>query len=57
MENKPYTQESRMPYGVYKGIKLGNVPNGYLIYIYKEGRCSERLKEYIHKYLGYKPDK
>lgn len=39
--------ESEMPWGKYKGEQMINVPDDYLIYIYKRGTLCRQVKEYI----------
>ena len=39
--------DSEMPFGMYKGNKLANVPNDYLLYIYNKGWAKDDLKKYI----------
>jgi uncharacterized protein (DUF3820 family) len=38
---------SLMPWGKYKGTSLVNVPASYLVWIYKNDKCSGEVKEYI----------
>lgn len=39
-----------MPFGKYKGLKLIEVPAEYLLEIYKNGKATGELKEYIEDY-------
>lgn len=39
------TDESIMPFGKHKGVKLANVPADYLLFLHKEGFCRGELKE------------
>ena len=39
--------ESPMPWGKYKGDKMENVPASYLLWLYKNQKCSIDVKEYI----------
>jgi uncharacterized protein (DUF3820 family) len=41
---------SLMPFGKYKGIELISVPAEYLLEIYKNGKATGELKEYIEDY-------
>jgi len=41
------TDDSRMPYGQYKGDKMINVPASYLIWLYDNNKCSGNVREYI----------
>lgn len=43
-----YTDDTIMPFGKYKGIKLGEVPADYLLFIYNE---FEDLHSNFKKYL------
>lgn len=43
-----YTDDTIMPFGKYKGLKLGEVPADYLLFIYKE---FEDLHYNFKKYL------
>ena len=38
-----------MPFGAHKGVKLANVPPGYLLYIYDNFQLHDNLKAYIKK--------
>nr|WP_319268248.1 DUF3820 family protein [uncultured Draconibacterium sp.] len=40
---------SPMPYGIHKGKKMANVPDEYLKWLYKEGKCSGAVKAYIEE--------
>ena len=39
---------STMPFGKYKGLKMANVPAWYLLSLYDNNRCYGGLKEYIN---------
>lgn len=39
--------DSKMPYGKYKGEKMENVPAGYLLWLYENNKCGEDVKQYI----------
>jgi len=41
--------ESLMPFGKYKGIKLANVPASYLLWLLAEKKCFGDLKKYIEE--------
>jgi uncharacterized protein (DUF3820 family) len=45
------TDESIMPFGKYKGEKLANVPDEYLLWLYENGKCFGELKLYIKENL------
>lgn len=38
---------SIMTFGKYKGQKLINVPDSYLLWLWESGKCFGELKEYI----------
>lgn len=40
-----------MPFGVHKGVKMANVPADYLLYLYNNKKCYGDLKEYIEDNL------
>lgn len=40
-----------MPWGKYKGTKLGNVPAEYLMWLYENDKCDKAVKEYIEDNL------
>ena len=41
------TDESLMPYGKYKGIKMVDVPATYLLWLFENGKCDRDVKNYI----------
>lgn len=41
------TDESRMPFGKYKGEKMANVPASYLLWLYENDKCNKEVKEYV----------
>jgi hypothetical protein len=41
------TDNSIMPFGEYKGKKLANVPDEYLIFIYENFNLYPNLRKYI----------
>lgn len=41
------TDESVMAFGVHKGQKLANVPAGYLVWLFDNGKAWGELKTYI----------
>jgi uncharacterized protein (DUF3820 family) len=47
MKMQKLTDESKMPYGKYKGTKMANVPASYLLYIKEQGYASHDVAEYI----------
>lgn len=42
---------SIIPFGKFKGEKLANVPESYLIWLYNEGKCFGALRNYIEENL------
>lgn len=46
-----FNDDTLMPFGQHKGVKLANVPAAYLIYIYENYKLSEPLKNYIKENL------
>ena len=40
---------SLMPYGKYKGIKMANVPFSYLFYLLDNKKCCGKVKKYIEE--------
>lgn len=49
---KPYfmtifTDESIMPFGLYKGKKMANVPAHHLLWVYDQPWCRGPVKQYI----------
>ena len=45
------TDDTIMWFGKYKGIKLANVPDEYLLYLYNNNKAYGKLKEYIENNL------
>ena len=43
--------DSIMPWGKFKGTKMGNVPAEYLLWLYENDKCDEPVKEYIEDNL------
>lgn len=41
------TDESPMPFGKYKGVKMANVPASYLLWLHQNGKCNQQVEEYI----------
>ncbi len=41
------TDESKMPWGKYKGEPMGIIPADYLIWLYDNNKCSGEVKAYI----------
>lgn len=41
------TDDSLMPFGMYKGDKMANVPPHYLLWLYENNKCSGEVNEYI----------
>jgi len=42
-----FTDESIMPFGKFIGIKLANVPDEYLLWLFRENKCFGELYNYI----------
>ena len=40
---------SIMPYGKYQGKKMANVPASYLLWLWENGKCCSKVKEYIEE--------
>lgn len=36
-----------MPWGKYKGVKMGNIPAFYLLWLYDNNKCNGEVKNYI----------
>lgn len=49
MTGQPFTDQSLMPWGKYKGHKMANVPPDYLLWLLENDKCGGRVKEYIEK--------
>jgi len=47
--NMELTDNSLMPFGVYKGEKMANVPAKYLMWLYDNNKCNQPVKEYIEE--------
>lgn len=45
------TDNSKMPFGKYKGEKMANVPASYLIWIFENNKCSPEVAKYIAENL------
>jgi len=45
------TDDTIMWFGKYKGTKLANVPDEYLLYLYNSNKAYGKLKEYIENNL------
>lgn len=45
------TDESIMPFGKFKGLKMANVDASYLIWLLESGKCYGELKTYISQNL------
>lgn len=43
--------DSIMPWGKFKGTKMGNVPAEYLLWLYENDKCDEPVREYIEDNL------
>ena len=42
---------SLMPFGKHKGVKMANVPESYLIWLYENSNIYGELKQYIEDNL------
>jgi uncharacterized protein (DUF3820 family) len=45
--NKPFDDQTPMPFGKYTGKKLIEVPAHYLIWLHENNKCFGELKKYI----------
>lgn len=41
------TDESIMPFGKFKGMKMANIDASYLIWLFENGKCYGEVKAYI----------
>lgn len=41
------TDNDLMPWGIHQGTKMANVPASYLLYLYRENKCSAEVRDYI----------
>lgn len=41
------TDNSLMPYGKYRGVKMINVPADYLLWLFDNNKCSGEVRAYI----------
>ena len=48
----PLTDNSPMPYGVFKGRPLIEISASYLIWLYENNKCSGELRAYIESNLS-----
>jgi uncharacterized protein (DUF3820 family) len=48
------SEDSMMPWGKYDHIKMRDVPEKYLRFLYNEGKVDAPVKAYIEEYLNYK---
>lgn len=46
-----YTDETLMPWGIYKGNKMANIPADYLIWLYDNNKCDKYVRSYIEENL------
>lgn len=46
-----FTDETLMPFGKHKGVKMANVPAQYLLFLYEQGNIVGHLKRYIEDNL------
>lgn len=45
------SDDSLMPYGKYRGERLSNVPDSYLLWLYENDKCDIAVKWYIERNL------
>ena len=45
--NKPFDDNTIMPFGMHKGKHLHQVPDEYLIWLYDNGKVNGKLADYI----------
>lgn len=46
-------QSMIMPFGKYKGVKLEDIPRGYLTYLYDHRMISGKLKDAVEEIIPY----
>lgn len=39
---------SPMPFGKYKGVKMANVPASYLLWLYDNDKCTQEIRDYVN---------
>lgn len=44
-----FTHTTAMPYGKYQGRQMQQVPADYLLWLYQNDKCSERVKMYVEE--------
>jgi len=44
-----YTDETPMPFGKHKGVKLANVPASYLLFMYESKYLKAPLLDYVEE--------
>ena len=49
--SKKLTDSSPMPYGKHRGLKMEDVPADYLLWLYKNDKTNEEVREYIEENL------
>ena len=54
MAQEKLDDNSIMPFGVHKGVKMIDVPDDYLIYLYKKGLQPGNVKDYIDSHFSIK---
>lgn len=47
--SQSFNDETPMPWGKHKGVKLANVPADYLIWIYENSKAHGKLAFYIKR--------
>lgn len=45
---KKLTDDSLMPYGKHKGVKMANVPADYLLWLFDNNKSTGEVTVYIH---------
>lgn len=46
-----YNDNTIMPFGIYKGKKLVDIPDDYLVWLYNNNKTNPPLKKYIEENL------
>lgn len=45
--SNPISDDFIMPFGKYEGMKIADVPDEYLLWLYDNQRCYREVKQYI----------
>ncbi len=43
------TDDTPMPWGKHKGVKMANVPASYLLWCFENNKCSPEVAKYINE--------